>query len=79
MLVLDQRRRDLPARQAHREVVAEAEEHVVPARRDRDERQLREIPMLIGEERAHPRLVDIDLRDWLGVRWHRIAMIRFRR
>ena len=60
MLVLDEVRAHLPARESHREVVAEPEDEVVPPRRERHERAISEIGVLRLEEPAHERLVDVD-------------------
>ena len=61
MLVLDEVGTELAPRQPDDEIVAEAEERVVPAERQRCQRESGEIGMLLGEQGPHEIVGDVDL------------------
>jgi hypothetical protein len=58
--VLDQRRRNRPARYANDELIAEAKQSVVPALAEVVQLQVREIGVLFLDERANQRWIDGD-------------------
>jgi hypothetical protein len=59
--VLHERHRLLPPGQAGHQLVADAEQDVVPPVGGQHQRQCGQVGVLLLEEGAHERLVDIDL------------------
>jgi hypothetical protein len=61
LLVEDQAGRGTAPRQTRRQCRAQAEQRVIPATGERRDRQVREIRVLCGEQRANERHIDRDL------------------
>jgi hypothetical protein len=59
--LIDQWRRNRSTRHTNRERLTQSKQLVIPAFADFDERELREIRVLLSQERANQRLVDHDL------------------
>ena len=61
LLVLHERHGQRPAGEAHHQVVAEPEQHVVPPVGHELQRPVGEVGVLLGEQGAHERVVDLHL------------------
>ena len=73
VLVLDEVGTELTARQADDEIVTEAEDRVVPSERQRRQRKVGEIGMLLGEQGPDEVVGDVDLGGGHVLRRHGIS------
>jgi hypothetical protein len=74
--VFDQGGRSRTPRKAHRQSVAQAKQFVVPALTDIDERQLREVGVLLLEQSPNQGWINRDFGRWLWPGCHVGSLVR---